>query len=164
MAANTAPIFPLTPNLGTANVVLSTAMTNTKAFDGTDTAGTALALAFTAGANGSRVDTITVRLTSTNGATASGTSAATLVRFWINNGSANTTATNNQLMPWDVAVPATGVVALDTSTLPSYNALTNSALAGGVSLPAGFKIYAGTTVAAGGTNIGVLVSVQGGDY
>ena len=164
MAANTAPIFPLTPNLGTANVVLSTAMTNTKAFDGTDTAGTALALAFTAGANGSRVDTIIVRLTSTNGATASGTSAATLVRFWINNGSANTTASNNQLMPWDVAVPATGVVALDTSALPSYSAMTNSPTAGGISLPAGFKIYAGTTVAAGGTNIGVLVSVQGGDY
>ena len=116
------------------------------------------------GANGARVDTIVVRLTSTNGATASGTSAATLVRFWINNGSANTTAGNNQLMPWDVAIPATGVVALDTSTLPSYNAMTNSALAGGISLPAGYKIYAGTTVAAGGTNIGVLVSVQGGDY
>lgn len=164
MAANTAPIFPLTPNLGVMNVVLSTAMTNTKAFDGTDTAGTALALAYTAGANGSRVDTITVRLTSTNGATASGTSNATLVRFWINNGSANTTATNNQLMPWDVAIPATGVVALDTSTLPSYNALTNSPTAGGISLPAGYKIYAGTTVDAGGTNIGVLVSVQGGDY
>jgi hypothetical protein len=164
MPANTAPIFPLTPALGVMNVVLSTAMTNTKAFDGTDTTGTALALAYTAGANGSRVDTITVRLTSTNGATASGTSAATLVRFWINNGSANTTATNNQLMPWDVAIPATGVVALDTSVLPSYSAMTNSPMAGGISLPAGFKIYAGTTVAVGGTNIAVLVSVQAGDY
>lgn len=164
MPANTSPIFPLTPNLGVQNVVLSTAMTNTKAFDGTDTAGTALALAFTAGANGARVDTVVVRLTSTNGATASGTSAATLVRFWINNGSDNTTATNNQLMAWDVAIPATGVVALDTSSLPSYNAMTNSSTAGGISLPAGYKIYAGTTVAVGGTNIAVLVTVQGGDY
>jgi hypothetical protein len=164
MAANTSPIFPLTPNLGVQNVILSTAMTNTKAFDGTDTAGTALALAFTAGTNGSRVDTVTVRLTSTNGATASGTSSATLVRFWINNGSANTTATNNQLTPWDVAIPATGVVSLDTSALPSYSAMTNSPMAGGISLPASYKIYAGTTVAAGGTNIAVLVTVQGGDY
>lgn len=164
MAANTAPIFPLTPDLGVMNAVLSTAMTNTKAFDGTEAVGTALKLVFTAGADGSRVDTITVRLTSTNGATASGTSAATLVRFWINNGSTNTTASNNQLMPWDVAIPATGVVALDISTLPSYNALTNSPMAGGISLPAGFTIYAGTTVAVGGTNIGVLVSVQAGDY
>jgi hypothetical protein len=87
-----------------------------------------------------------------------------LVRFWINNGSANTTATNNQLTPWDVAIPATGVVALDTSALPSYSAMTNSPMAGGISLPTGYKIYAGTTVAAGGTNIGVLVTVQGGDY
>lgn len=164
MAANTSPIFPLTPNLGVQNVILTTAMTNTKAFDGTDTAGTALALAFTAGANGSRVDSIVVRLTSTNGATASGTTNANLVRFWINNGSVNTTATNNQLQPWDVAIPATGVVALDTSALPSYNALTNSPMAGGVSLPAGYKIYAGTTVAVGGTNCAVLVTVQGGDY
>jgi len=164
MPANTAPIFPLTPDLGVQNAVLSTAMTNTKAFDGTDTAGTALKLVFTAGASGSRVDTITVRLTSTNGATASGTSSATLVRFWVNNGSANTTATNNQLMPWDVAIPATSVVALDTSVLPSYSAMTNSPMAGGISLPAGYTIYAGTTVAVGGTNIGVLVTVQGGDY
>lgn len=164
MPANTAPIFPLTPNLGVNNVVLSTALTNTKAFDGTDTAGTALALVYTAGANGSRLDSLTVRLTSTNGATASGTSNATLVRFWINNGSANTTAGNNQLTPWDVAIPATGVTALDTAALPSYNALTNSPTAAGISLPAGYKIYAGTTVAAGGTNIGVLVTAQGGDY
>ena len=164
MAANVSPIFPLTPNTGVQNVILSTAMTNTKAFDGTDTAGTALALAFTAGANGARVDTITVRLTSTNGATASGTSSALIVRFWFNNGSANTTATNNQLMAGEIAIPATAVTALATSTLPSYNALVNTPYAGGISVPAGYKIYAGTTVAAGGTNIAVLVTVQGGDY
>lgn len=164
MAANTSPIFPLTPNLGVMNAILTTAMTNTKAFDGTDTAGTALKLVFTAGTNGSRIDTVTVRLTSANGATASGTTNANLVRFWINNGSANTTATNNQLMPWDVAIPATTVTALDTSTLPSYNALTNTPMAGGISLPAGYKIYAGTTIAVGGTNCAVLVTVQGGDY
>ena len=164
MAANISPIFPMTPNLGVQNVILTTAMTNTKAFDGTDTPGTALALVYTAGANGSRVDSIIVRLTSTNGATASGTSNATLVRFWINNGSASTTATNNQLQPWDVAVPATGVTALDTGTLPWYNALVNSPMSAGISLPASYRIYAGTTVAAGGTNVGVLVTVQGGDY
>lgn len=164
MPANTSPIFPLTPNLGAMNVVLSTAMTNTKAFDGTDTAGTALALVYTAGANGSRIDTVTVRLTSTNGATASGTSSATVVRFWINNGAANTTATNNQLMPWEIAIPATTVTALATGTLPSYNALANTPMAGGISIPATYRIYAGLTVAAGGTNIGVLVTAQGGDY
>lgn len=164
MPANTSPIFPLTPNYGAMNVLLTTAMTNTKAFDGTDTAGTALALVYTAGANGSRVDTITVRLTSTNGATASGTTAANLVRFWINNGSVNTTATNNQLQTWDVAIPATTVTALATATLPYYNVLALTQMADGLSLPAGYKIYAGTTIAVGGTNCAVLVSAQGGDY
>ena len=164
MAANISPIFPLTPNTGVQNVILSTAMTNTKAFDGTDTAGTALALAFTAGANGARVDTIIARLTSTNGATASGTSSALVVRLWLNNGSANTTATNNQLMAGEIAIPATAVTALATGTLPSYNLLAGTPYAGGISVPAGYKIYAGTTVAAGGTNIAVLITVQGGDY
>lgn len=164
MPANTAPIFPATPNLGVQNVLLSTAMTNTKAFDGTDTAGTALALVFTAGANGSRVDNVTVRLTSTNGATASGTTSATVIRFWINNGSANTTATNNQLMTWEVAIPATVVTALATGTLPYYDVLALTQNADGISLPAGYKIYAGSTVAVGGTNCAVIVSAQGGDY
>lgn len=164
MPANTSPIFPLTPNTGSMNVLLSTAMTNTKAFDGTDSTGTNLALVFTAGANGSRVDTLVVRLTSTNGATASGTTAATLVRFWINNSSVNTTATNNQLQPWDVAIPATAVASLVATSLPYYNVLANTPMADGISLPASYRIYAGTTVAIGGTNCAVLVSAQGGDY
>lgn len=164
MPANTLPIFPLTPNLGVMNVLLSTAMTNTKAFDGTDSAGTNLALVFTAGSNGSRLDSLVVRLTSTNGGTASGTTAATLVRFWINNGTDNTTATNNQLQPWDVPIPATGVTALAATSLPYYSALSLSPTADGISLPAGFKIFAGTTVAIGGTNCAVLVTAQGGDY
>lgn len=164
MPANTSPIFPLTPNLGVMNVLLSTAMTNTKAFDGTDTAGTNLALVFTAGTNGARIDSLVVRLTSTNGGTASGTTAATLVRFWINNGTDNTTATNNQLQPWDVPIPATAVAALAATSLAYFSVLVLSPTADGISLPAGFKIFAGTTVAIGGTNCAVLVSAQGGDY
>jgi hypothetical protein len=164
MPANTSPIFPLTPNLGVMNVLLSTAMTNTKAFDGTDSAGTNLALVFTAGSNGSRLDSLVVRLTSTNGGTASGTTAATLVRFWINNGTDNTTAANNQLQPWDVPVPATAMVALAATPLTYFSALALSPTADGISLPAGFKIFAGNTVAIGGTNCAVLVTAQGGDY
>lgn len=164
MPANTSPIFPLTPNLGVMNVLLSTAMTNTKAFDGTDSAGTNLALVFTAGANGARIDSLVVRLTSTNGGTASGTTDATLVRFWINNGTDNTTATNNQLQPWDVPIPATAVTALAATSLAYFSVLVLSPTADGISLPAGFKIFAGTTVAIGGTNCAVLVSAQGGDY
>ena len=120
MAVTSTPIFPQTPNTGALNAILSTAMTNTKAFDGTEATGTAMALVFTAGADGSRIDQIVCRLASTNGATASGTSNATVVRFWINNNSVNTTATNNIFLG-EVAIPATAVTALGTSALTVYS-------------------------------------------
>lgn len=160
MAVTATPIFTQTPNTGALNAILSTAMTNTKAFDGTEAVGTAMAIIFTAGADGSRVDQITCRLTSTNGATASGTSAATLVRFWINNGSVNTTATNNIFLG-EVAVPATAVTALGTSVLTTYPL---TLPVNGLNLPGTYRIYAGTTVAAGGTNIAIAVSAFGGNY
>jgi hypothetical protein len=160
MAVTATPIFTQAPNAGALNALLSTAMTNTKAFDGTETAGTALALVFTAGADGSRIDQVVCRLASTNGATASGTSAATLVRFWINNGSANTTAGNNIFLG-EVAIPATAVTALGTSALTTYSL---TLPINGLNLPASYRIYAGTTVAAGGTNIAIAVSAFGGNY
>lgn len=156
MATTSTPIFPQTPNQGVMNCILSTAMTNTKAMDGTETAGTSLALAFTAGADGARVDTIKARYTATNGSTATGTSAASVLRFWLNNGSANTTATNNKLIG-EIAMPAQVVTALATGTLPEY------ILTLGISVPAGYKIYAGNTVAAGGV-LAFQVSVEGGNY
>lgn len=160
MPVTATPIFTQTPNAGANNAIVSTAMTNTKAFDGTETAGTALALCFTAGANGARIDQVMCRLASTNGATASGTSSATLVRFWINNGSANTTATNNIFLG-EVAIPATAVTALGTSALTTYPlTLPNN----GLNIPASYRIYGGLTVAAGGTNIAIALSAFGGDY
>jgi hypothetical protein len=160
MAVTATPVFAQTPNAGSLNAIVSTAMTNTKAFDGTETAGTALALVFTAGADGARVDNIFCRLASTNGATASGTSAATVVRFWANNGSANTTAGNN-IFIGEVAIPATAVTALGTSALTVYSLTLPT---GGLNLPAGYRIYGGLTVAAGGTNIAIALSAFGGNY
>lgn len=160
MPVTATPIFAQTPNVGANNAILSTAMTNTSAFDGTQAAGTAMALIYTAGVNGSRVDQVTCRFSSTNGAAASGTSSATVVRFWMNNGSANTTATNNIFLG-EVALPATAVTALATAALTVY-ALPLPV--GGLNLPAGYRIYAGTTVAAGGTNIAIAVNAIGGDY
>jgi hypothetical protein len=160
MAVTATPIFTQTPNVGALNAILSTAMTNTKAFDGTEATGTAMVLAFTAGADGSRLDQVVCRLASTNGATASGTSAATLVRFWINNGSANTTAGNNIFLG-EVAIPATAVTALGTSALTTYSL---TLPVNGLNLPASYRIYAGTTVAAGGTNIAIAISALGGNY
>lgn len=160
MPVTATPIFTQTPNVGALNAVISTAMTNTSAFDGTQATGTAMALAFTAGANGSRVDQITCRFASTNGAAASGTSSASVIRFWINNGSANTTATNNIFLG-EVAMAATAVTALGTTALV-VNALPLPV--GGLNLPAGYRIYAGPTVAAGGTSIAFAVNAIGGDY
>jgi len=160
MAVTATPIFAQTANVGALNAILSTAMTNTKAFDGTEATGTAMALVYTAGANGSRVDQFTCRFASTNGATASGTSSATLVRFWMNNGSANTTAGNNIFLG-EVAMPATVVTALGTTALAVGTLATPI---GGLNLPASYRVYAGTTVAAGGTNIAIAVNAVGGDY
>lgn len=160
MAVTATPIFVQTPDVGAANAILSTAMTNTKAFDGTEAVGTAMVLVFTAGANGSRIDQVTCRFASTNGATASGSSNASLIRFWINNGAANTTATNN-IFFGEVAMSSTTVTALGTSAL-TVNYLTLPT--GGLNLPAGYRLYAGSTVAAGGTNIAFAVNAIGGDY
>jgi hypothetical protein len=160
MAANTNPIFPKQGDAGVFNVLLTAAMTNTKAFDGTEATGAGkLEKIFQADTtNGSRLDTIYVRLTSTNGATASGTTAATVVRFWLNNGGANTTAANNQLLPFELAIPATAVTALATSTLTYYALPVNKVI------PAGYAVYAGLTVAIGGTNCAVTFSFDAGDF
>jgi hypothetical protein len=160
MAVTATPVFTQTVNVGALNAIVSTAMTNTKAFDGTETAGTPLALVFTAGADGARIDQVMCRLASTNGATASGTSAATVVRFWINNGSANTTAGNNIFLG-EVAIPATAVTALGTSALTTYPLTLPT---NGLNIPATYRIYGGLTVAAGGTNIAIAMSAFGGNY
>lgn len=160
MAVTATPIFTQTPNTGAPNAILSTAMTNTKAFDGTEAVGTAMALVFTAGVNGARIDQVVCRLSSTNGAAASGTSSATVVRFWINNNSVNTSAGNNIFLG-EVAVPATAVTALATAVLTTYPL---SLPVNGLNIPASYRIYAGTTVAAGGTNIAIAVTAFGGDY
>ena len=160
MAVTATPIFVQTPNVGALNAVLSTAMTNTKAFDGTEATGTAMVLVFTAGSDGARIDQINCRLASTNGQTASGTSSATVVRFWLNNNSVNTSAANNIFLG-EVAIPATAVTALGTSALTVYPL---SLTTGGLNIPASYRLYAGLTVAAGGTNIGIAVSAFGGNY
>jgi hypothetical protein len=160
MAVTATPVFTQTPNVGALNAIVSTAMTNTTAFDGTMATGTAMALVFTAGADGARIDQIMCRLASTNGATASGTSAATVVRFGANNNSVNTTA-GNKIFIGEVAIPATAVTALATSALTTYPL---TLPLNGLNIPASYRIYGGLTVAAGGTNIAIALSAFGGNY
>jgi hypothetical protein len=160
MAVTSTPIFTQTPNVGTLNAIISTAMTSTSAYDGTNATGTAMALCYTAGANGSRIDQVQLKFSSTNGAAASGTSSATVARFWINNGSTNTTAGNNIFLG-EVALPATTVTAAGTTANTVY---TLPVPLGGLNIPATYRIYAGLTVAAGGTNIAIAINAVGGDY
>jgi hypothetical protein len=146
MAANTSPIFTLTPHIGwgstdpangNANGPLLTANT---AMDGT---GSVLAI-FTAGSNGSYVQRIIAR--------AVGTNVASVLRVFINNGSANSTQANNVLVG-EVTLPATAANA--AAALQPIEMPLNFAL------PAGYVINVclGTTVASG-----YRVSCVAGDY
>lgn len=82
MAANTAPLFGLTSQTGGIAATITAANTAT---DGTGTVYTV----YTAGANGGYVRRIRVK--------GSGTNSASVMRIFINNGSAQGTAANNSL-------------------------------------------------------------------
>ncbi len=137
MAANTSPIFvkSLRQGVGTTGTTANTM------FDGTGT----VATIFTADAtNGSKVESVTLMNLGSN--------VATAVRFFINNGSTNATATNNALvyeLTWATNA-ASQVAGTAQVTWPSQ-----------LYLPAGYKLNVtiGTAIASG-----IMVSAQGGDY
>lgn len=135
MTANMNPIFPITPKIGWGTI-----LTANTAKDGT---GTVVPI-FTAGVNGSRVDQIKVRPT--------GTSVATVLRVFINNGMTNATAANNSLYT-EATVPAV--------TLSEMVAQVDTVIPLNLTLPAGYVLNCtiGTTVAAA-----LAVTAQGGDY
>ena len=147
MAANTSPIFTLTPHIawgsndpagsGSPNGPLLTANT---AMDGT---GSVLSV-FTAGTNGSYVQRIIAR--------AVGTNAASVLRVFINNGSSSSTQANNVLI---------GEVTLPATTANAAGALQPIEMPLNFALPANYVINVtlGTTVAAG-----YRVSCVAGDY
>ena len=140
MAQNTSPVFPLVPIVTWVNTGAVTANTTTDL-----TAGTNYNSGFTANAtNGSRVDFVRVRTLGTN--------VATVMRVWLNNGSATGTAANNTLFFERT---------LASSTVSQTAEQIDTVLPINVSLPAGYKIYYtfGTAVAAG-----YSISVVGGDY
>jgi len=145
MAANTTPIFPLTPNVSWGTVLTADG-TATKNHDGT---AAGAVLLFTAGANGARVDEIR--------AVPLGTNTASALRIFINNGAANTTATNNTLHS-DTSLAATTISEIaGQSTVQVLKPDDNKP----IYLEGGYKLYAcvGTTMA-----IGWHVTCVGGDY
>ncbi len=138
MAANTAPIFPRTPQVEWAQPVLA-ANTTTDLTSGT------IYQVFAADATeGSRVDYLQIM--------ALGTNVATVLRVWINNGATTATAANN-VMHKNITLPAT--------TVSQTAQLTEQQVNLDLSLPPGYKLYVtlGTAVAAG-----YGVTAVGGKY
>lgn len=147
MAQNTNPIFPLTPvNTWVSGAAANAATPGVTANTTKDlTSGTIYGPIFTGKAvDGSRLDFIKVRQLGTN--------TGTVIRIWINNGSATGTAANNTLY-LERTLPATNVS--ETAEQPDI------ILPLSISIPAGYRIYAtfGTAVAAG-----FHLTAVGGDY
>jgi len=147
MAQNTNPIFPLTPiNTWVSGAAANAATPGVTANTTKDlTSGTIYGPIFTGKAvDGSRLDFIKLR--------ALGTNVATVIRIWINNGSATGTAANNTLY-LERTIASTTVS--ETAEQPDI------ILPLGISISAGYKIYAtfGTAVAAG-----FHLTAVGGDY
>ena len=136
-------------------VKLSTAMTVGKNRDGTEAVGTAMGLVYTVGSAGGQLPKLRVRFGSIAGSQATGTTAATVVRIWANNGSANTTATNNYLIG-EVSVAVTTMTEAAAVTQPTDYDF------GLQSLPSGYRIYAGLATAIGGTSCALDVNLLGG--
>lgn len=147
MAQNTNPIFPLTPvNTWVSGAAANAATPGVTANTTKDlTSGTIYGPIFTGKAvDGSRIDFIKMR--------ALGTNVATVCRIWINNGGATGTAANNTLY-LERSISAT--------TVSETTELADIVLSLGISIAAGYKVYAtfGTAVAAG-----FHLTAIGGDY
>lgn len=147
MAQNTNPIFPLTPVNSWVSGAAATSGTPGLTANTTKdlSSGTNYGPIFTGKAvDGSRLDFIKVRPLGTN--------VATVIRVWINNGSATTTAANNALY-----LERT----LNSTSVSETAENSDIILPLNISLPAGYRIYAtfGTVVAAG-----FHLTAVGGDY
>ncbi len=137
MAANTSPIFLKQPNVS----YVTTGTNANTALDGTGT----VATVFTADAtNGSKIESVSLQHLGTN--------VATVVRFFINNGSSNATPSNNALIQ---------EVSMATNTLSQVVASVPMVWAANLVLKPGYKLNAtiGTAIAAG-----IMVTAVGGDY
>lgn len=136
MAANVSPIFVLAPK----NNYASTGTSANTNFDGTGTVVTLL----TAGSEGHKITKIRMWHMGTN--------IATVVRFFVNNGSTNATAANNALVyEYTMAANTASQVA---ASVPVEIAID-------LPLQATYKLNVtiGTAIASG-----IMVSLEGGTY
>ena len=135
MTANYKPVFPRVPVMPVGQSLL----TANTAKDGTG----AVATLYTAGAEGSKIGNLQVAYT--------GSSVATVLRLFINNGVTNATAANNSLYK-SFTIPA--------NTLSEVAAAADLTFELGFTLPPEYKLLAtiGTTVASA-----LIPTINGGD-
>lgn len=129
MSANRDPVYSRAGKIGlggtSATFTTSTSTANT-AFDGTGTLNTSIWEAWKADAtNGGFLRSLVAKIAST------GVGVASVLRFWINNGSSNGTATNNGLYK-EITLPA--VTATQTAATPDFEIACN------ILLPAGYRV------------------------
>ena len=148
MPGNTDPIFTKVADIQfAATNPIASAMTagNISAYNGTDANAV---LIYTADAtNGSYVQRARLKC-----GAITGTSAASVMRFWLNNGSTNGTAANNGYIG-EIPLPAVTVSASAPTVDLEY--------VFNIPLPPGYKIYAGLGTA---VTTGWHVVVIGGKY
>ena len=136
MAANTSPIFPLSPVVGIATLTAATAVTSRANITGT----TGLVQLTPTSTNGKKIDAITV--------TAKGTTVANIVDIWIYNG---TTSYLYAEIPVSAITPSTTVQAFSTTV--TFNNLV---------LPPTYQLYISEQV--GTTSADLNIIAFGGDY
>lgn len=129
MVANIDPVYSKAGRHGdggTSTTFRTSTSTANTAFDGTGTLDTSIWEAFVADAtNGSFLRSINCKIAST------GAGVASVLRFWINNGSTNGTATNNGLYK-EITLPA--ITATQVAATPDFEIPCN------ILLPAGYRI------------------------
>jgi hypothetical protein len=137
MAANTTPIF-------CRALRSSWSLLSTSAVTGMDGTDANVKTIFTADAtNGSKIETVYIQPNATN--------TATVVRFWVNNGSTPATAANNTLVHEELVV---------ANTISQTSAASANVWQANLILPPGYKLLAAQGVATGVMH----VTAVGGDY
>ena len=144
MAANTAPIFTLTPRTSWVNPAAGASSTSAATLS-TQAASVAHSL-FTAGSVGSYVQSIKIQ--------PMGTNPQAVVRMYVNDGGATTTASTSAMIG-EITVPATTASA--NAAIVSFEQPINKAI------QAGYKIYV-TFAASTAFTAGFQFTCFAGDY
>ena len=148
MSGNTNPQFTAIGNVGSA--LLTAQLTTSDGSSGT--IGTNISVCFTAGANGSYVESARV-IPVANAALAA---AATVVRFYVSSLTSGATSTANTWLVGELAIQAVNADALTAAT-------------GMWDFPLGFRLPASWTIlaslgTAANANTGYRTTIMGGDY